>query len=140
MYNKAILIGRLTATPELKRTQAGTSVTSFTLAVDRRFSGKDGDRKADFINCTAWRGTAEFICKHFGKGDPLGVDGSIQTRSYEDKNGNKRTVTEVVVDNAFFVAGKAKSDSKEPDEPEVSMPANGNDDFQEVEPEGDLPF
>lgn len=139
MYNKAILIGRLTATPELKRTQSGTSVTSFTMACDRRYS-KDGERKADFINCVVWRQAAEFVCKYFSKGDPIGLEGSIQTRSYEDKNGNKRTVTEVVVDNAFFVSGKAKSDSKEPDEPEVSMPANGNDDFQEVEPEGDLPF
>ena len=139
MYNKAILIGRLTATPELKRTQAGTSVTSFTLAVDRRFPGKDGDRKSDFINCTAWRGTAEFICKHFGKGDPLSVDGSIQARSYEDKNGNKRTAVEVVAENVFFVGGK-KSDSREPEEPEASMPPNGKDDFEEVESGDDLPF
>lgn len=139
MYNKAILIGRLTVTPELKRTQAGTSVTSFTLAVDRRFSGKDGDRKADFINCTAWRGTAEFICKHFGKGDPLGVEGSIQTRSYEDKNGNKRTAVEVVAENVFFVGSK-KSDAREPEEPEASMPPKGKDDFEEVESGDDLPF
>lgn len=139
MYNKAILIGRLTATPELKRTQAGTSVTSFTLAVDRRFSGKDGDRKADFINCTAWRGTAEFICKHFGKGDPLGVEGSIQTRSYEDKNGNKRTAVEVVAENVFFVGSK-KSDAREPEEPEASMPPKGKDDFEEVKSGDDLPF
>ena len=139
MYNKSILIGRLTASPELKRTQSGTSVTSFTLAVDRRFSGKDGDRKADFINCTAWRGTAEFTCKHFGKRDPLGVEGSIQTRSYEDKNGSKRTAVEVVAENVFFVGGK-KSDAREPEEPEASMPLKGKDDFEEVESGDDLPF
>ena len=138
MYNKAILIGRLTASPELKRTQSGVSVTSFTLAVDRRYiSG--GERKADFINCVAWRQAAEFVCKYFAKGEPMGLDGNIQTRNYEDKNGNKRTAVEVVAENVFFVGGK-KSDSKEPDEPEISMPTNGNDDFQEVEPEGDLPF
>ncbi|WP_274952459.1 single-stranded DNA-binding protein [Angelakisella massiliensis] len=135
MYNKAILIGRLTTNPEMKRTSSGVSVVSFTLAVDRRFSGKDGDRKADFINCTAWRGTAEFICKHFGKGDPLGVEGSIQTRSYEDKNGNKRTAVEVVAENVFFVGSK-KSDAREPEEPEASMPPKGQDDFED----DDLPF
>ena len=137
MYNKVVLIGRLIASPELKRTQSGVSVTSFTLAVDRRYSN-GGERKADFINCVCWQQTAEFVCKHFSKGDPMGVDGSIQTRRYEDKNGSKRTAVEVVAENVFFV-GK-KSDSKEPDEPETSMPTNGNDDFQEVEPEGDLPF
>ena len=138
MYNKAILIGRLTANPEMKRTQSGTSVTSFTLAVDRRYSS-GGERKADFINCVAWRQAAEFVCKYFSKGDPMGLDGSIQTRSYEDKNGNKRTAVEVVAENVFFVGSK-KSDAREPEEPEASMPPKGKDDFEEVESGDDLPF
>lgn len=97
MFNKAILIGRITADPELKRTNTGISVVSFSLAVDRRFSGRDGERKADFINITAWRQQAEFVCKYFHpKATAMGVEGSIQTRNYEDKSGNKRTATEVV--------------------------------------------
>ena len=93
MFNKAILIGRLTADPELKQTQSGISVCSFSIAVDRRFSGRDSERKTDFINITSWRQQAEFVCRYFHKGDVIGVEGSIQTRNYEDKNGNKRTAT-----------------------------------------------
>ena len=91
MFNRAILIGRLTADPELKQTQSGISVCSFSIAVDRRFSGRDSERKTDFINITSWRQQAEFVCRYFHKGDVIGVEGSIQTRNYEDKNGNKRT-------------------------------------------------
>lgn len=102
MFNRAILIGRLTADPELKQTQSGISVCSFSIAVDRRFSGRDSERKTDFINITSWRQQAEFVCRYFHKGDVIGVEGSIQTRNYEDKNGNKRTATEIVTDNVFF--------------------------------------
>lgn len=101
--NKVILAGRLTADPELKTTPSGLSVTSFTVAVDRRF-GKE--KQTDFINCVAWRQTAEFITKYFSKGNSICVCGSIQTRNYTDKNGNKRTAVEVVAEEATFCEGK----------------------------------
>ena len=96
MFNKAILIGRLTADPELKQTGSGTYVVNFQIAVDRRFKSQDGERKADFITIVCWRQQAEFVAKYFHKGDPIGIDGSIQTRNYEDRQGNKRTAVEVL--------------------------------------------
>lgn len=104
--NVIVLMGRLTADPELKTTQSGVSVTSFSLAVDRSFTPKGEERQTDFINCVAWRGTAEFISKHFCKGQRMAVKGALQTRSYTAKDGSKRTVYEVVVDNAFFCESK----------------------------------
>ena len=101
--NKAIIAGRLTADPELKTTPSGLSVTSFTVAVDRKF-GKE--KQTDFINCVAWRQTADFITKYFSKGNSICVCGSIQTRNYTDKNGNKRTAVEVVAEEATFCEGK----------------------------------
>lgn len=102
MLNSVCLIGRLTADPELKRTPSGTSVCSFCIAVDRDFKGRDGERQADFINISAWRATAEFIEKYFVKGQSISVHGSIQTRRYRDKNGNNRTIYEVVADSVYF--------------------------------------
>lgn len=110
MLNKVILMGRLTADPEPRSTTSGTSVTSFTLAVNRDFK-KDGQQETDFINCVAWKSTAEFICKYFQKGQQAAVDGSIQTRSYTDRDGNKRTAFEVVVENIYF-AGSKKEDGQ----------------------------
>ena len=105
--NNAVLVGRLTRDPETRTTQSGIAVTSFTLAVDRRFKDKEtGEYGADFIRCTAWRQTAEFIDKYFRKGSKLGVIGSIQTGSYE-KDGRTVYTTEVVVDEAYFVESKA---------------------------------
>ena len=128
MFNKAILIGRLTADPELKQTQSGISVCSFSIAVDRRFSGRDSERKTDFINITSWRQQAEFVCRYFHKGDVIGVEGSIQTRNYEDKNGNKRTAFEVIADEVSFCGSKA------------DKPQTPNDDFEEIPISDDLPF
>ena len=102
--NKVILAGRLTADPELKTTPNGISVCSFSVAVDRRYS-KD-NKQTDFINVVAWRSTAEFITKYFLKGNSICVCGSIQTRNYTDKNGNKRTAVEVVAEEATFCNGK----------------------------------
>ena len=102
--NKVILAGRLTADPELKTTPNGISVCSFSVAVDRRYS-KD-NKQTDFINVVAWRSTAEFITKYFSKGNSICVCGSIQTRNYTDKNGNKRTAVEVVAEEATFCEGK----------------------------------
>lgn len=104
-FNKVILMGRLTADPEAKQTQSGVAVTSFTLAVDRK--GKTGDDKqCDFITIVAWRQTAEFICKYFKKGQAMLVCGELQTRSWQDNNGNKRSATEVVASEATFCESK----------------------------------
>lgn len=104
-FNKVILGGRLTANPELKTTPSGISVVSFSVAVDRRFGNKGEEKQTDFINVSAWRQTAEFVCKYFTKGSSICVVGSLQSRSYE-KDGQKRTVFEVVADECSFVDGK----------------------------------
>ena len=97
MLNIAVIMGRLVAAPELRTTPSGVSVTSFRVAVDRSYSSRDGgERQTDFIDVVAWRGTAEFVCKYFQKGQMIAVNGRIQTRSYEDKQGNKRTAVEFV--------------------------------------------
>lgn len=102
MYNRAIIIGRLTKEPELKQTTGGKSVCSFTVAVNRRYSREE----TDFLDCVAWQRTAEFLCRYFHKGGAIGVEGAIQTRKYEDRNGNQRTTVEIVADNVSFVGGK----------------------------------
>lgn len=107
MLNKVILQGRLTKDPELKSTQSGTSVASFSLAVERDYKEKDGSKATDFLNIIAWRGTADFVAKYFHKGDMCLVEGSIQTRSYEDQNGQKRYVTEVIASGVNFCGGKS---------------------------------
>lgn len=107
--NKVILGGRLTADPELKTTPSGVSVTSITVAVNRRFGGKENKQpQADFINVTAWRSTAEFITKYFRKASSICIVGSIQTRSWTDQNGQKRFATEIVADEAYFVDSKSE--------------------------------
>ena len=108
--NKVILMGRLARDPELSQTPQGTQLCRFTIAVNRRFQGKDGQQTADFISCTAWRQTAEFICKYFKKGSMIAVVGSIQTRSWE-KDGTKQYATDVVVEEAYFTGSKTESGS-----------------------------
>ena len=109
--NVCILIGRLTADPELRSTQSGISVVQFTVAVDRDYQKQGEERQTDFINCVAWRQTAEFISRYFGKGRMIAVEGSIQTRNYEDKQGNKRTATELIVNKAHFTGEKKQDNS-----------------------------
>ena len=109
-FNKVILIGNLTADPELKTTQNGISVASFSIAVGRR-KVKDQEPQTDFINCVAWRNTAEFICNYFQKGKSILIVGSLQTRNWTDQNGQKRYVTEVVAEEAQFVEKKGDSAS-----------------------------
>ena len=109
MYNKVILCGRLTKTPELKTTPAGVSVCTFSIACDRRYQVKGEERKADFFNCVAWRNEAEFISRYFSKGNPILVEGELQNRDYTDKDGNKRYITEVIVDRATFTGSRATS-------------------------------
>ena len=126
MINEVILMGRLCADPELKTTQSGLSVTSFALAVDKR--GKDD--KADFIDIVAWRDTADFITKSFTKGSMIAIVGSIQTRSYEDKNGNKRKAVEVVAREVSFCG--SKSESKQAAAPVENQDNTGNIDDDEL--------
>ena len=120
--NNVSLMGRLTADPELKQTYNGVSVLSFCIAVDRPCS-KDGNQQADFINIVAWRQTAEFISRYFTKGQMIALEGSIQTRSYEDRQGNKRTAFEVVVDQAHFCGSKNESTGARPMVQQPSYPA-----------------
>ena len=138
--NKVILIGHLTADPELKQTQTGVSVTSFTIGVTRRYVRAGEQSQSDFINIVAWRQTAEFICKFFKKGNAICICGSIQTRSYDAQDGTKRYITEVVADEATFV--EKKSDRAE----DYKAPAFSSEKpdqapkFDEIAEDGDLPF
>ena len=132
-FNKVILIGNIGNDLELKQTQSGISTTSFSLAVGRKYAGKDQEKQTDWINIVAWRNTAEFICKYFEKGRPILIVGSLQTRSWTDGNGNKRYATEVVADEAQFVDSK-KAETQ-------SVPYGGNEtQFEEMTSEQDLPF
>lgn len=133
MLNLIVLQGRLTADPELKTTKNGLSVTSFTIASDRDYQNTS-ERQADFIPIVAWRQTAEFITKYFSKGKMIIIDGTLQSRKYTDKNGNNRTVLEVIATNARFAGDKAKTDEG------VNIEAN-DEDFTEVDAsDDDLPF
>lgn len=141
--NKVILMGRLTADPELKTTPSGISVTSFSLAVDRKYAKQGEERKTDFINIVAWRQRAEFICKYFTKGQLIAIDGSIETRSYVDKNGNNRTAFEVLAENVYFTGDKRSSQqggNNQNTYEAVGEYQSGTDDFEEVPISGDLPF
>ncbi len=112
MLNHIVIMGRLTRDPELRRTATGTAVSSFTLAVDRDFGGKDGgEKETDFIECVAWRQTGEFASKYFSKGRMAVVSGRLQIRPWTDKDGNKRRTAEVVVDNMYFGDSKRETDS-----------------------------
>lgn len=126
MLNSVVLMGRLTASPELKTTGNGTSVTSFRVAVERPFKS-GGEKVTDFIDCVAWRQTADFVCKWFGKGRMIAVKGRLQTRSFEDKNGGRRTVTEVNVDEASF-CGDRQEEKQEPSAP-AEAPVYEDDDL-----------
>ena len=138
MLNKILLTGRMTAKPELKKTQTDVSVAVFSLAVQRNYKDKSGEYPTDFLNCVSYRNTAEFITKFFDKGQLITVVGSLTSRRYEDAEGHKRTVYEVVVDEAMFAESKSEKQSA----PSFTAPATpgGNDmAFEEFEGE-DLPF
>ena len=128
--NKAVLMGRLTADPELRVTQSGINVTKFSIAVDRRFDKE----KTDFINIVAWRQAAEFVTKYFTKGDMIAVAGSIQTDSYTDKDGNKRASFEIVADEVSFCGSKK---NEQPAAPAFTQSTN---DFTASEDDDELPF
>ena len=148
--NQIVLMGRLTRDPELRRTQSGTAVASFTLAVDRPFSSRDGgERQTDFIDCVAWRNTAEFVSKYFVKGQMAAVTGRLQIRDWTDKEGGKRRSAEVVVDNVYFTESKKSREAAGYNTPAArnddfdtgyTTPVTGSD-FEELdESDGDLPF
>ncbi len=139
--NKVVLAGRLTADPELKQTTSGISVTSFTLAVNRRYAKEQEQQQTDFINIVAWRQTAEFISRYFRKGSALCITGTIQTRSWQDQQGQKRYATEVIADEAMFVDSKSDSQltANGTYVPEAYAPTT-TPKFEELNPDDDLPF
>ena len=128
MLNKVILMGRFTRDPELRSTPQGISTCSFSIAVDRNFVRPGEERKADFLNCVAWRQTAEFISKYFKKGSMVALEGSIQTRSWDDQDGKKRYATDVVVSQVYFAESKRDSQSSMSD-----------DSFSQINDFGSLP-
>ena len=138
MLNNISLMGRLTRDPELRRTPAGVAVTSFTLAVDREFKGRNGEKEPDFIDCVAWKNTAETAARYLTKGRMVSVRGRLQLRDWTDKDGNKRRSAEVVVDGLYFADSKPDSGGYRPASGGVDV---SGPDFQELDEEnGDLPF
>lgn len=116
MLNQIIIMGRFTRDPELRRTGTGIAVASFTLAVDRDYSGKDGgEKEVDFIDCVAWRNTGEFVAKHFTKGRMAAVSGRLQIRNWTDKDGIKRRNAEIIADNVYFADSKKDTDGTSPE-------------------------
>ena len=147
MLNVICLMGRLVADPELRHTPGGVAACTFRIAVDCNFVRQGEERKADFIDIVTWRQTAEFVCKYFHKGSLLAVNGSLQTRNYEDKSGNKRTVYEVVADNVHFAESKNTSGGLQTakrwgEEHQAVMEAADvdQDDFAVIDDNEDLPF
>ncbi len=143
--NKVILIGNLVADPELKKTPSGVSVTSFRIAVSRRFN-KDGETQADFINIVCWRSTAEFVAQYFSKGKPILVCGSLQSRDWTDQNGQRRYITEVVADEVSFVERKTESQPRAavygepPAARSADMPGVPDAAFVDAPADEELPF
>ena len=130
MLNYIVIMGRMTKDPELRRTNSGTAVTSFTLAVDRDFKSQGGEKETDFIEVVAWKNTAEFVSKYFSKGRMAVVEGRLQIRDWTDNNGNKRRTAEVVAESVYFGDSKQQTQDSAP-----------NNDLREVEGDGEeLPF
>ena len=137
--NKVILGGRLTSDPELKTTNSGTAVVSFSIAVNRRYQ-KAGEQKADFINVVAWKQTAEFVSKYFKKGSSICIVGSLQTRSWTDQSGQKRYATEVIADEANFVDSKAETGGGNAGNTYVPEQYQAAPQFEEISNDDELPF
>ena len=130
--NRVILMGRLTADPELRQTPQGTAVTSFTIAVDRRIKTENG-QQADFITCVAWRKTAEFICRYFQKGRMIAIEGQLQSRSWDTQDGKRQYATEVIVDNVSFTGEKPQTENTD------GLQTENTDGFTYL-PDDDTPF
>ena len=152
MLNIVAIMGRLVADPELRTTPAGVNVCQFRIACDRNFARQGEQRQADFVDIVAWRAQADFVCKYFSKGSLIAINGRIQTRNYQDKNGNNRTAFAVVAENINFGGSKGTSSAKVDDGgeaaprseawPKAGPPANygGVDDFAVIDDNDDLPF
>ena len=152
MLNAVAIMGRLVADPELRTTPAGVNVCQFRIACDRNFARQGEQRQADFVDIVAWRAQADFVCKYFSKGSLIAINGRIQTRNYQDKNGNNRTAFAVVAENINFGGSKGTSSAKVDDGgeaaprseawPKADPPANygGVDDFAVIDDNDDLPF
>ena len=160
MLNVVAIMGRLVADPELRTTQQGTNVCSFRIACDRNFARQGEQRQADFIDIVAWRQQADFVCKYFQKGSLIAIDGRLQSRSYQDKNGQNRTAVEIVANNVNFGSSKESICPSTENAPENAAAApertqsvqrttqsaapryssGNNEDFAMIEDEGDLPF
>ena len=162
MLNHIVIMGRLTRDPELRTTQSGVSVASFTVAVDRDFGGRDGgERQTDFFDCSAWRNTGEFVSRYFHKGSMIVVSGRMQSRKFQDREGNNRTVWDIQADNVYF--GDSKRDSEnssfgqygsygqgassgsgsigfDSGRQNTPAPQSGASPFEDLEDDGDLPF
>lgn len=147
-YNRVILVGNLVADPELKKTNSGKSVVSIRIAVGRNYS-KTGENNTDFFNATAWEQRAEFICRNFSKGKQILIEGQLQNRSWTDKDGQKRTVTEINISDVSFVGNKSgdsasvSSGSQSPSEDRVDIPSYGSspdESFSDVSSDDELPF
>lgn len=138
MLNKIIIMGRLCAAPELRRTQSGTPVASVTVAVDRDFKEQDGTRNTDFIPVVAWKKTAEMLAQYFGKGQMIVVSGRLQIRDWTDRDGNKRKATEIIADSVYFCESKKETGGADRlDALQGRMESAG---LQEIEVDGELPF
>ena len=141
--NIITLAGRLTAEPELKTTNSGLEVMSFTIAVNRRFAKQD-EQETDFINCVAWRKTAVFISTYFHKGDGINLVGRLESRKWTDSDGRNRTSYEVIVDNVEFPLGKSRNSTEngysQPQQTCTAQPAQANDGFGELPLDEDMPF
>lgn len=143
MLNHIVIMGRLVRDPEYKTTGTGLSVTNFSVAVDRDFPGQSGEKETDFIDCVAWRKTAEFITKYFRKGSMIALSGRLQIRGWTDKDGNKRRTAEVVADNAYFGSTKSVDAETHYDSPYPStlLPADSASGFAPLDgPDEQLPF
>ncbi len=149
MLNKIVIMGRLTRDPELRRTQSGTAVTSFSIACDRDFKSQNGEKETDFIDVVAWRNTAEFVSKYFAKGRMAVVEGRLQIRDWTDREGGKRRSAEVVADNVYFGDSRPKEGTESQEQEPPAPPSGGFGDlppgfepnFAEIgEEDGNLPF
>lgn len=138
MLNRVTIAGRMARDPELRHTNTGTAVTSFTLAVDRDFKDQSGERLTDWIDCVAWKGTAEFVARYFQKGTLSIVDGRLQVRDWTDNNGNKRRSVEVIADNVYF--GDRKRDVDQSCAQQAENIAQDSEQFAEIDSDGPLPF
>ena len=140
MINMVALMGRLTFEPEVRTTPSGVSVMRFQVACDRKYQRSGQDRQADFIDCVAWRQTAEFIGRYFHKGSMIAVEGTLQTSSYTDKNGNQRKQVEVLANNVSFCGSKSKTSGAAGSQDEPNNSDAENSHFDEIPDDDDLPF